>query len=259
MSRAHVRKIELISVVTVTLDSARTLSDTLESVYRQEGVSVENIVKDGGSRDTTLEIARSQPGTVRIIEQMDCGIYDAMNQGFAVAEGQVVCFLNSDDYFVDSKVLKDVVDAFEVSGADIVYGDVEIVAENGVVLRHWRSGDLDNGRLSGQQLPHPAFFVRSNLLDEIGVPFDSSYRISADFKQQVLLINQLGAKTHYLQRTLVRMRHGGASSRNLRAFFDGWAECARAYRDVTGSNGWVFVFKKVARKFQHLGVLRWRG
>jgi glycosyltransferase involved in cell wall biosynthesis len=251
-------KIELVSVVTVTLNSSKTLRSTLASVYSQEGVSVENIVKDGGSHDSTLQIARSQRGLVRIIEQSDRGIYDAMNQGFTKSRGQIVCFLNSDDYFVDSKVLRDVVDAFESSNSDIVYGDVEIVAEDGALLRHWRSGYLRNGRLSGQQLPHPAFFVRRDLLDEIGAPFDPSYRISADFKQQLLLINQLGAKTHYLRRTLVRMRHGGESSRNLRAIFRGWVECARAYREVTGSNGWVFVVLKVARKLQHLSVLRRR-
>lgn len=241
-------KPRLVSVITVTLNSSETLQSTLDSVQNQQGIAVEHIVKDGGSHDATLSIARSHPGPIRIFERDDIGIYDAMNQGFSEAVGDVICFLNSDDYFADANVLRDVVHAFETSKADIVYGDLEIIGENGQVIRLWRSGEIQSGLLKGQQLPHPAFFVRRQVLEKIDLPFDPNYRISADFKQQVLLINKLGAKTHYLARTLVKMRHGGESTRSLRAVVKGWMECARAYREVTGKSGWSFVFGKVARK-----------
>lgn len=249
-------KINLISVVTATLNSAQTLADTLRSVSGQLGVNVEHIIKDGGSRDATVSIARDHAGPVRVIERSDRGIYDAMNQGFAEARGDIVCFLNSDDYFVDDSVLRDVATAFETSGSDIVYGDLEIIGEDGKVLRRWQSGHLSEGRLRGMQLPHPSFFVRRDVLARLGHPFDPGYRIAADLKQQVLLINRHGARAHYLQRTLVRMRHGGASSRNLRAIMKGWKESARAYHEATGENAWIFVAQKVARKLPHLRGLR---
>lgn len=239
---------KLVSVITVTLNSARTLKDTLDSVYKQQDVSVEHIVKDGGSRDATLSIANNHPGAIRIIERADAGIYDAMNQGYLEANGDIICFLNSDDFFSDPKVLRDVVDAFNSSEADIVYGDLEVINDRGETIRKWRSGAVRKDSLIGQQLPHPSFFVRREALERIGLPFDPAYRISADFKQQLLLINGYGATTEYLRRTLVMMRHGGESSRSFSAIFRGWTECMQAYYEVTGRSGWAFVLGKVVRK-----------
>ncbi|WP_342071503.1 glycosyltransferase family 2 protein [Yoonia algicola] len=245
-------KLDLISVVTVTLNSDKTILDTLRSVAEQEDIVVEHIIKDGGSSDTTLSLASSQPGSVRILEQTDNGIYDAMNQGFRAAKGDIICFLNSDDYFIDARVLKDVLNAFRDSEAEIVYGDLEIIGNHGDVIRSWRSGEIIKGKLRGQQLPHPSFFVRRSIIEKLDRPFDDSYRIAADFKQQLLLINKLGSTTHYLQRPLVRMRHGGESSQSMSAVMDGWKECMRAYREVTGKSGFVFVISKVARKLRQM-------
>lgn len=238
------------SIVTVTLNSSATLPDTLSSVARQKGVSVQHIVKDGGSTDATLALAREAGanGQVELITTEDIGIYDAMNQGFAAARGAYVGFLNSDDLLSVDGALSEVAALFEREGADIVYGDIEIINAQGKVARHWRSGALNNGRLKGRQLPHPAFFVRRSVLADMGRPFDPSYKIAGDFKQQILLINQMDKKAVYLPKTLVTMRQGGASSANFKAIMQGWKECMRAYYEVTGKSGLGFVIGKVARK-----------
>lgn len=238
------------SIVTVTLNSSATLPDTLSSVARQKGVSVQHIVKDGGSTDATLALAREAGarGQVELITTEDIGIYDAMNQGFAAARGAYVGFLNSDDFLSFDGALSEIAALFEREGADIVYGDIEIINAQGKVARRWRSGSLNNGRLKGRQLPHPAFFVRRSALAELGRPFDPSYKISADFKQQIQLINQMGKNAAYLPKTVVKMRHGGASSANFKAIVQGWKECIRAYGEVTGKSGLGFVIGKVARK-----------
>ena len=246
---------KLISIITVTLNSERTLLDTLQSVANQNYPSIEHIIKDGGSSDATLSIANTYSGSIKVVELPDIGIYDAMNQGFFESHGEIIGFLNSDDYLSDQTVLTDVASAFEISGADIVYGDLDIVNSNGKLLRRWRSGAIKKGLLSGQQLPHPSFFVRRELLKKLDRPFDPSYRISADFKQQIFLINKLGAKTHYLPRAIVKMRHGGESSRSFRALFKGWIECMRAYHEVTGKNGLTFVLGKVMRKLTQIRFL----
>jgi glycosyltransferase involved in cell wall biosynthesis len=240
------------SIITVTLNSDETLSDTLESVSRQKCVSVQHIIKDGGSTDGTLELARNFSSQVRVIEQGDIGIYDAMNQGFASATGDYVGFLNSDDFLSYDTVLQDVEEIFVRDGVDIVYGDIEIINASGTVVRQWRSGHLRDGRLRGKQIPHPAFFVRRKTLQQLGKPFDDSYQISADFKQQIQLINEMGATATYLSKTFVTMRHGGASSASLSAVSKGWRECMRAYEEVTGKPGRGFVLGKVARKIMQL-------
>lgn len=238
------------SIVTVTLNSSATLPDTLSSVARQKGVSVQHVVKDGGSTDATLALAREAGarGEVELITTEDIGIYDAMNQGFAAARGAYVGFLNSDDFLSFDSALSEIAALFERDGADIVYGDIEIINAQGKVVRHWRSGALNNGRLKGRQLPHPAFFVRRSVLSELVQPFDPSYEISADFKQQIQLINQMEKKAAYLPKTVVTMRQGGASSVSFKAILQGWKECVRAYGEVTGKSGLGFVIGKVARK-----------
>ena len=91
-----------ISIITATFNSGRTVADTLESVLAQDYSDYELIVKDGGSRDNTLDICRSYEarfeGRLRIISEPDRGIYDAMNQGIAAATGDVVGILNSDEF-----------------------------------------------------------------------------------------------------------------------------------------------------------------
>ena len=211
---------------------------------------MQHIVKDGGSTDATLALAREAgaKGQVELITTEDSGIYDAMNQGFAAARGAYVGFLNSDDFLSVDGALSEIAALFEREGADIVYGDIEIINAQGKVARHWRSGALNNGRLKGRQLPHPAFFVRRSVLADMGRPFDPSYKIAGDFKQQILLINQMDKKAVYLPKTLVTMRQGGASSANFKAIMQGWKECMRAYYEVTGKSGLGFVIGKVARK-----------
>ena len=240
------------SIITVTLNSNNTLLDTLESVGRQKSAAVQHVIKDGGSTDGTLELVRSFPSQVQMIEQGDIGIYDAMNQGFAAATGDYVGFLNSDDFLSYDTVLQDVEEVFVRSGVDIVYGDIEIINANAKVVRQWRSGYLRDGKLKGKQLPHPAFFVRRKTLQRLGKPFDASYQISADFKQQIQLINEMGTTAAYLSKTLVTMRKGGASSASMSAVLKGWRECIRAHGEVTGEPGVGFVIGKVARKVLQL-------
>ena len=105
-------------------------------------------------------------------------------------------------------------------------------------------------------MPHPAFFVRRSTLDKLDIPFDPSYRISADIKQQLILIEKLGLKAEYLPRILVKMRIGGQSTRTLRNVVAGWVECARAYREVHERSGWLFVARKVSSKLSQVKFSR---
>lgn len=240
------------SIITVTLNSADTLKDTLRSVARQRNVITQHIIKDGGSTDGTLFLAQKHEPSVEIIEQQDAGIYDAMNQGFTYAKNDYVGFLNSDDYLSYDFALKDVEELFAKEKSDIVYGDIEIIDGRKRVLRKWRTGHLQNGRLVGMQIPHPAFFVRREALLRLGRPFDPKYKIASDFKQQIQLINGLEATVSYLQKTIVTMRSGGASSANFGSVVLGWKECMQAYREVTSKSGLGFVVSKVIRKVTQL-------
>lgn len=244
------------SVVTVCLNNERTIADTVRTVREQRGIRVEHIVKDGGSTDRTTEIVRELNPEAKVVVSTDTGIYDAMNQGFAHCRGEVIAFLNADDFYAAPDVLQSVLQEFRDPDCAIVYGDLSIVDSKHRLLRRWKSGPIEERSLKGRQLPHPAFFVRRSVLAELDQPFDSSFQISADLKQQLILVEKLGLRTGYLPRVTTVMRAGGRSSRQLSAFVLGWRESARAYREVHGRSGWVFVARKVLAKLPHMRLQR---
>lgn len=240
------------SIVTVCLNSAVTIRDTLRSVADQTDVTVEHIIKDAGSNDDTVLIAAKLNPLARVFVSADRGIYDGMNQGFAEASGEFVGFLNSDDYYAQPDVLAAVRDTFVSTGCDAVYGDIAMVDSKGRVVRLWKTGQLASGHLGGKQLPHPAWFVRRSILAELGLPFDPGYQISADYKQQLLLVEKRCLHIVYVEKTLSVMRMNGASTGSLRAIIRGWRECARAYREVHNRSGWLMVMRKVFSKCEQV-------
>jgi len=245
-----------VSIVTVTKNSAKTIERTVKSVLLQGDSDVEHVIKDAGSNDNTLGIALTINPSVIGSTQFDIGIYDAMNQGYSISTGEIVAFLNSDDYYIDSDVISDVINAFHQFDCDFVYGDITMRSASGIVLREWKSGMIGDIGLVGSQIPHPGIFIKRRVLDQLVLPFDPTYRISADLKQQLLIINKFKLKGHYLNRSLVVMEIGGESTSSFISYIRGWRESARAYNEVIGSGGNLFVIRKVLSKLQ--GV-RWSG
>lgn len=118
-----------ISIITATYNSGRTVRDTLRSVLLQNYTDYEYLIVDGGSTDRTIDIVREyEPlfgGRMRWISEPDKGIYDAMNKGIGMATGDVVGFLNSDDFYTTNDTLLTMVRTFNENGKlDAVYGDI---------------------------------------------------------------------------------------------------------------------------------------
>jgi glycosyltransferase involved in cell wall biosynthesis len=244
-----------VSIITVCRNSSGTIAETLRSVAAQSRVEIEHIIIDGGSTDDTMKIVRLHRASVaHAVSEPDRGIYDAMNKGLALATGDIVGFLNSDDVYADVRVLEDIVEAARVAGptCGFVYGDIVMVDERNRVVRHWKTGVLESDRLEGCQIPHPAFFVRRELLNSVKPAFDPTLRIAADLKQQLILINKLGIRGTYLSRPLVKMRLGGTSTASIGSYVAGWKESARAYNDVFGRGGYWFTGLKVLSKLRGL-------
>ncbi len=224
-----------ISIVTATYNSAGTVKDTLESVLAQDYKDYELIIKDGGSKDGTLDICRRyEPefgGRMRIISAPDKGIYDAMNQGIAAAAGEVVGILNSDDFYTSPDILTAVAGTFgRESGIDAVYGDVKYVDWNDTsrLVRHYSSKIFSRGKMRMGFMPaHPSFYCRKSVyekfkLDGNGIPgfkgdtscayFNTTYKIAADFENLLRLIYVHDINLRYIRKDFVTMRNGGASS-----------------------------------------------
>lgn len=209
-----------ISIITVAYNSGRTIADTLRSVAAQHGADIEHIVIDGASSDDTLIQTRLHGAHVaRLVSEPDRGIYDAMNKGLALASGEFVGFLNADDMLASPQAAQAIVAAASSPGVGAVCGDLVYVRQDRPeqVVRYWRCGAFDPRRLRyGWMPPHPTFYVRRSLLQELG-GFDTGLRIAADYDFMLRCLRMPGFQLAYVPQVLVRMRMGGASNRSLRA------------------------------------------
>lgn len=173
------------SVVTVCFNAAKTIERTIQSVLSQTGADIEYIIVDGASNDGTLQIVERYSARIsKIVSEKDDGIFDAMNKGIGLASGDVIYFLNADDYFVDDHVLRDVAQPFETN-ADIsfVYGNVVLQDEPSGVLcfpaRPFQKRSISE--FLHNSFCHQAVFVRRSLFTPLGT-FDRQYKYSADYE-----------------------------------------------------------------------------
>lgn len=208
-----------ITVITVTYNSAATVVDTLQSVAAQSHPDIEHLVIDGGSTDGTLALVQSHgPHVARVVSERDRGIYDAMNKGLALATGEVVCFLNSDDFYPSTTVLESVCKSLTEETVDAVYGDLCYVKQDNVklIVRFWRSSPFKPGLFSqGWCPPHPALFVRRAVYQRFG-GFDLRFPIAADMELMARLLEVHRVRSTYINKVLVHMRMGGTTNRSLR-------------------------------------------
>ena len=131
-----------VSILTVSYQSAATLRQTIESVLAQDYPNVEYWVIDGGSTDGSLEILKSFGSSIHFISEKDAGIYDAMNKGLKLIQGDVIGMIGADDFYPSNDVISSVVATFESNQVDVVYGDKQYVnPENPQkIVRYWTAG-----------------------------------------------------------------------------------------------------------------------
>lgn len=223
-----------ISIITVCRNAAATLPDTLASVRGQAYGEIEHLVIDGGSGDATREIlGRPENGGVKWLSEPDRGIYDAMNKGLALAIGEVIGFLNADDFYGDRRVLGWVAEAFADPRVDAVYGDLLYVAREHPerVVRYWRSCPYRPGLFQrGWAPPHPTFFVRAGVYRRLG-GFSLKYGLAADTELMLRFLEKDRITSRYLHHTLVHMRLGGVTNRSLGNIVKQNREVLEAFRD----------------------------
>ncbi|MCH5306809.1 MAG: glycosyltransferase [Prevotella sp.] len=211
-----------ISIVTATYNSVKTLGDTIKSVQEQTYGDIEYIIVDGGSNDGTLElIQRYEPlfnGRMKWISEKDDGIYDAMNKGIKMATGDIVGFLNSDDYFTTNDVIERMAVTFD-NNIDAVYGDIHFI-RNGQpdrCIRYYSSKYFRPLWLRFGFMPaHPSFYCRREVYNRVGL-YKTDYKIGSDYEMMVRLFMVHHIRAKYFPIDFVTMRIGGASTRNIRS------------------------------------------
>jgi glycosyltransferase involved in cell wall biosynthesis len=238
-----------ISVITVCYESAETIGQTLRSVRNQTYDNIEHIIVDGGSMDATLEVvAAAGSGVAKLISEKDKGIYDAMNKGIAWATGDIIGFINADDFYPSPDVLSTVAAAFESSSADSCFGDLCYVQQSDVsrIVRYWKSCMFKPGMFEkGWCPPHPTFFVRRAVYQRLG-GFNLDYKIAADVELMARFLAAGHISSYYIPQVLVHMRLGGTTNRNLRNIIKQNLEIRRGLLAQGLRFSWVeFVWNKL--------------
>ena len=193
----------LFSIITVCYNAEKIIRDTVQSALNQSCTDYEIIVKDGISKDNTLQmIPKSEK--VRIVSKKDNGIYDAMNQAIEVATGDYLIFMNCGDAFANIDVLQYVKEKLEHNSIDILYGNYIVDS----VLR-CQPEKLNGFYLYRTPLCHQSMIVRKQLFEEVGM-YDCKYRILADY-DFTLKSWKMGRKFLHLELPVCTYLGGGVS------------------------------------------------
>ncbi|HUH24247.1 MAG TPA: glycosyltransferase, partial [Brevundimonas sp.] len=101
-----------LSLITASYNRAHTIRDTIRSVNMQTYPAIDHIVIDGASTDGSMDIVRAEAKrTGYVVSEPDKGFYDAYNKGLAVAKGDIIGFINTDDFYASPTVLAEVMAA----------------------------------------------------------------------------------------------------------------------------------------------------
>jgi len=171
------------TIVTVVYNGEKTIRRTIESVLNQSYVPFEYLIVDGLSSDNTVSIAREYESfflnkgvSYKIISEKDSGIYNAMNKGIELAQGDFIAFLNAGDWY-ELDALKSISEFCSAKDFDLIYGSINYVKPNGKV--RVKKSKLDYCVISSRNWNHPSMFLKTSLYKTYG--FDENFKTYADF------------------------------------------------------------------------------
>ena len=177
-----------ISVITPSFNQGKFIEQTIQSVLSQNYPNLEYIVMDGGSTDNTVEILKKYEDKIKWFSEKDNGQSDAINKGLKMATGDVVAWLNSDDYYL-AGTLKKVADCFETNPDTMwVTGDYKIVDEQGRPIQSFVRGyknflralPFRNTLFVANYINQPSTFWKRSLHSELGY-INDKYHLCMDY------------------------------------------------------------------------------
>ena len=204
-----------LSLITVVWNNKETIKVAIDSVLNQTYKDIEYIIIDGASTDGTVEIIQSYGDKItKFVSEPDKGLYDAMNKGIALATGDIVGILNSDDFYIDEFVIEKVIKEFEDKQCDSVFADLVYVKPENIdkTVRYYDSGQFNPNKFAYGWMPaHPTFFVKRWVYEKYG-NFRTDLKIGADFDILARFLYTYKISYCYMKEVLVKMRVGGIST-----------------------------------------------
>ena len=238
-----------VSIVTVVYNNKDFISKAIESLNKQTYRPIEHVLIDGGSNDGTQEMIRPYLNKIDyFISEKDSGIYNALNKGISKCTGDVIGILHADDFYPTNDVISEVIDAFNSNETDIVYGVGQFVDRErpNLIRRRYGSKPFKKYFLYYGWIPlHTTMFVKRDIYEKFGL-YDEKYKISSDYEASLRWFTNSKITTFYLDKILIHMRLGGASTRLYLQFY-------KSYEDLQvirryGLMSIFTLFAKITRK-----------
>lgn len=224
-----------VSIITVSYNSSFLIGRAIESVNNQDYRDIEHIFIDGMSSDNTKEIIKgSSKVKNKIISESDDGIYDAMNKGLICAEGDIICFLNSDDFYSNNNVISNIVEIFSKHNSKVVTSNIHFVDELNNFTRFYKSFGFKKFMFNFGFMPaHPGTFLSKSLVCQIP-NFATDLKIASDFEYLLRAYKHIDKSDIFeLNETTILMQDGGISTKNYNS---NWIITKEMYK-VLSRNG----------------------
>ncbi|HBD93456.1 MAG: hypothetical protein A2015_09635 [Spirochaetes bacterium GWF1_31_7] len=217
-----------VSIITVCFNSAKTIEKTIQSVLNQTTKPFEYLIIDGNSKDETLSIidrysSQFENKGIRfvVISEKDTGIYNAMNKGIKLSQGELLGIINSDDYY-EPDAISSIIEMYTHSQSpDIIHGNINILHPDGSIRNVRTSFTVNDSRSVTEDysllkkrmiLSHPSCFIKKSSYEHFGL-YNENYAIAADY-DLIVRYYKAGARFVYVNHIITNMTIGGISHSN---------------------------------------------
>lgn len=199
----------LVSIITVSYNSENTIRQTIEAVYNQSWRQIEYIVIDGASSDGTMDIVREYRGkfeergmAYHFVSEPDAGMYDAMNKGILMAQGELVGIINSDDWY-EPNAVECAVQQYRKQQYDLFYADLRIVGSKKSFIKKARNSRW----ITSRYWNHPTTFIPRTIYQKYQYKNNTIH----DDWDLILRMRNDGAKVCVENKVLANFRRNGVS------------------------------------------------
>jgi len=212
-------ELPLITIITIVYNGEKYLEETIQSVINQTYPNVEYIIIDGDSEDKSVEVIKKYQNNISYwVSEKDKGLYDAMNKGARLANGDFVIFLNAGDTFVNKNSLENVVKKIKEKNK-VYFTRAKVVGKNKTWIYPSFNKNIDkwikNYLPNHQAMLFPKIFYKNYKYDlKLKITADIDYKLSAKkygykFINEIIVVFELGGvstKCYNLKETLDKIK-----------------------------------------------------
>jgi glycosyltransferase involved in cell wall biosynthesis len=239
-----------ISIITICLNSEKTIEKTINSVIHQKYKNIEYIVVDGNSTDNTKHILSKYKKFInKFISEKDTGIYNAINKGLNHATGDLISILHSDDCYFNEDTLQNIVKIFSNNKSIVcLFGTTIIKRRDSKIIRKYSPVGFKPWMLYlGISPPHPSMFLKKEVYKKYGT-YKENYKIAGDFEFYLRILRKKEINYKIIDDTYVVMQHGGASTRSLKSNIISSKEILKSFKENNIYNNWFIILLRFPYK-----------